>query len=178
MLLHGFLYQSLRDCAVQEVGRGPEYSYARIVDPEWMQIYVLFYLSKRGSRVLLLQEVLFFREAFLPHWTVTIHRCPGSSHCSLLEADLLPLKYMQCKKTCSGLWIFFCRFSRVLYTNNQLEECWSHVSVHTRPIRCAAESLTGSLWEKVIHNSTTRSWHWVWGHGQHISNPQIVQKQF
>lgn len=72
--------------------------------------------------------------------------------CSLLEADLLPhSSTCNARRHAAGCG-FFCRFSRALHTNNQLEECWSHVSVHSRTILCIAEILTGSLREKVTHN--------------------------
>lgn len=107
--------------------------------------------SKRQCRVPQLGKSPFWA-AFLPNWIGTIQRNPGSHHLFMLEADTAPQKHVQCKKTRSKLWIF-CRFSRVLHTNNQLEECWSHVSMDTRTILCAAQSLTGSLREKVACSS-------------------------
>lgn len=47
----------------------------------------------------------------------------------------------------------FCWFSRAPPLTTSLKnECWSHVSVHTRAVLCATESPTGSVRENVTHD--------------------------
>lgn len=149
-------------------------SWAGLVDP-WMDaslVNALHSLAWVKGRVPLLGEVPLFWEALLCHWTVTIQRCLGSSHSLFIAGGQFAAhqKYMQCKRAKLGCG-FFCKFNRVLHTNNQFEEGWSCMSVLTRLILCVAQRLNGGLREVTTYNC---SWISVWGHGWNSWNPQIV----
>lgn len=77
---------------------------------------------------------------------------------------------MLCKKTRGEPGVFL-QIQQGTYANNQLEECWSHVSVCAGTVLYAAESWAGDLKERVTGTTVTpHSQFSIWGHGELILN--------